>query len=102
MRTLLRWTLTIALIAVAALVAGTLLPRPFFGPAQGGEAPTLRILVLSSPIHTDIAVPVQEVRDADFAFLRDARLPLDNPNARWVLFGWGGKSFYVATPEMTD
>lgn len=102
MRAFLRWTATIVMIAAAALVAGTLLPRPLFATAVGGEIRTLRILVLSSPIHTDIAVPVDEVKGADFAFLKDAKLPLDNPNARWVLFGWGGKAFYVATPALTD
>jgi uncharacterized protein (TIGR02117 family) len=102
MKALLRWTLAIVLVAAAAVAAGMLLPRPLFGTAQGSDARAGRILVLSSPIHTDIAVPVAEVRGADFAFLSDARLPLDNPDARWVLFGWGGKAFYVATPEMTD
>ncbi len=36
------------------------------------------------------------------AWCDEAGLPLDNPNARWVLFGWGGRSFYVATPELTN
>lgn len=101
MKTALRWLLTIVGAIVALVALGTLVPRPLFSPAQSGEGQARRILVFSSPIHTDIAVPV-EALDDQFAFLREAGLPLGHPDARWVLFGWGGRSFYVATPQLTD
>jgi uncharacterized protein (TIGR02117 family) len=97
-----RWLLRLAVLVIAALPLGTLVPRPLFDTARGGDPGAIRILLLSSRIHTDIAVPIEAVTAGGFDFLRDAGLPLDNPNARWVLFGWGGKAFYVATPELTD
>jgi uncharacterized protein (TIGR02117 family) len=102
MRKLSRWLAALVLLALAALALGTLVPRPLFAPAVGGEGEATRILVLASSIHTDIAVPVAALALPEFGFLREAGLPVDNPNARWVLFGWGGKAFYVATPELTD
>lgn len=101
MKTAARWLIAIVGAILFLLAAGTLAPRPLFSPAEGGEGETQRILVFSSAIHTDIAVPVGAL-GPEFDFLRKAALPIDNPNARWVLFGWGGKSFYVATPELTD
>jgi uncharacterized protein (TIGR02117 family) len=101
-RTAGRWLLRLVALAIAALALGTLVPRPLFDSARGSDPGTIRILLLSSQIHTDIAVPVEAVTAGGFDFLRDAGLPLDNPNARWVLFGWGGRAFYVATPQMTD
>jgi uncharacterized protein (TIGR02117 family) len=101
-RTAARWLLRLVVLAIAALALGTFVPRPLFDAARGTDLGTTRILLLSSQIHTDIAVPIESVTAGGFEFLRDAGLPLDNPNARWVLFGWGGKSFYVATPQLTD
>lgn len=101
MRAALRWLLRIVATVAALVVLGTLVPRPLLNPAESGEGQARRILVFSSPIHTDIAVPV-DMLEPDFGFLGDAGLPLGHPNARWVLFGWGGRSFYVATPELTD
>ncbi len=97
-----RWLLRIVLVAVAALLAGTFVPRPLFDTAEGSDAPARRILVFASHIHTDIAVPIEALALEDFAFLAEAGLPISHPDARWVLFGWGGKAFYVATPELTD
>jgi uncharacterized protein (TIGR02117 family) len=101
-RTAGRWLFRLVVLAIAALVLGTLVPRPLFDSARGDDPGTTRVLLLSSQIHTDIAVPIEAVTAGGFEFLRDAGLPLDNPNARWVLFGWGGKAFYVATPQLTD
>lgn len=101
LKTAARWLAVIVVVTAALLATGTLLPRPFFGPAESGEGDGRPILVFWSPIHTDIAVPV-EALGPEFGFLREAGLPLDHADARWVLFGWGGRSFYVATPELTD
>ena len=98
----LRWFVAIVGAVLAALILGTLLPRPLFEAAAGSGSEGRRILVLSSQIHTDIAVPAETLAGTEFEFLRKAGLPVDNPNARWVVFGWGGKAFYVATPELTD
>jgi uncharacterized protein (TIGR02117 family) len=102
MKGALRWLARLGLFAIAALTLGTVVPRPPIGTAEGSAPGSARILVLSSPMHTDIAVPVEAVAGRDFAFLSEAGLPLGHPSARWVLFGWGGRAFYVATPDMTD
>jgi uncharacterized protein (TIGR02117 family) len=98
----LRWFVAVVGAVLAALILGTVLPRPLFDAAAGGGPEGRHILVLSSPIHTDIAVPAEALAGAEFEFLHEAGLPVDNRNARWVLFGWGGKAFYTATPELTD
>lgn len=103
MKTAVRWLLIAISVVVTLAAAGTLVPRPLFEVAAGDEvARGRRILVFSSPIHTDIAVPVEALSGPDFDFLGGANLPLDHPNARWVLFGWGGRAFYTATPELSD
>jgi uncharacterized protein (TIGR02117 family) len=108
---LLRRTLTGICLAVCAIILvlglGTLVPRPLFG-VEPGKDPILvpsdgrRILVLSNPIHTDIALPADpDVLEA-FGFISDAGLDLDYPGVFWVAFGWGGRSFYIETPTWGD
>ena len=58
--------------------------------------------MLSNPIHTDIAIPVDGDLLSRFAFLRKAGLDLDNPNLRYLVFGWGGRSFYIETRTWAD
>lgn len=97
----------IVLVAVILLVGplllavlGTVIPFPF---AQKSNEPlTRRILVVSNTIHTDIAIPVDPESLAAFAFLADTGPPIDHPEARWLLLGWGGRSFYLETPSLTD
>lgn len=95
------------LIAVFALVAiaglGIVVPRPLWhdNPARYAEH-SHHILMLSNPIHTDIAIPVDADLLSRFGFLRSAGLDLDNPNLRYLVFGWGGRSFYTETPTWAD
>jgi uncharacterized protein (TIGR02117 family) len=56
------------------------------------------IYVITNPIHTDIIIPVEAEARATFAFLADDGMPLDNPNVKWLMFGRGGRSFYIETP----
>lgn len=102
MKRLVRWFVMAVMGLAVLLSAGTLVPRPLFDGAAGSVAPSVRLLLLSSSIHTDIAVPVEAVRGGSFAFLRAAGLPVDSPDARWVSFGWGGRAFYTRTPQISD
>ncbi len=91
-------------LAVALFVGlGIIVPRPLWhdGPAARSE-PSRQILMLSNPIHTDIAIPVDGDLLTRFAFLRTAGLDLDNPNLRYLIFGWGGRSFYTETRTWAD
>lgn len=93
-----------AVLAVVLLVGlGIVVPRPLShdGPPVRTER-SQQILVLSNPIHTDIAIPVDSDLLIRFAFLRTTGLDLDNPNLRYLIFGWGGRSFYTETRTWAD
>lgn len=94
--------IAVALI-IASLCAGTLLPKPFTrNHSEVVDATSQRVLVLSNPIHTDIALPVDAELLAQFAFLRDGNLEIDDPGVRYLVFGWGGRAFYTQTPTWAD
>lgn len=107
-----------ALFGVAVLAPGlgvlvpAAVPETPEGPAGSGIAAGVgpdeavgarhRILVLSGPIHTDIALPATaEVREA-YAFLSEAELPIGRQDVAHVVVGWGGRSFYLETPNWAD
>lgn len=91
-------------LAVLAVAGGTFIPRPLFAPAEAAPeaAASWRILMLSNPIHTDIAVPLNGETRAAFSFLENAGIPLAVPDAEWLIFGWGGRAFYLETPRWAD
>ncbi|RWX68132.1 MULTISPECIES: TIGR02117 family protein [unclassified Mesorhizobium] len=97
------WRFLVGLLAAFALTAalGTLVPRPLWPAAAAGEG-SRRILVLSNPIHTDIAIPVDEEVRRRFHFLTDAGIPADVPEVRYIVFGWGGRAFYLETPTWSE
>lgn len=99
-----RFALRVLLLLLLLLVAGTIIPRPLLAPvaASSGSADLRRILVLSGPIHTDIAIPLDETTRATFSFLGPAGVPVGYPEARWLIVGWGGRAFYLETPTWAD
>lgn len=101
MRRFLRFlAMLVAAVALAAAL-GVLVPRPFWPGTAVGEG-THRILVLRNPIHTDIAIPVNDEVRRRFRFLADAGLPSDAPEVRYLVFGWGGRAFYLETPAWSQ
>ena len=58
--------------------------------------------MIANTIHTDIAIPVDPRSLATFAELAGTDLPIHHPDAQWLLFGWGGRSFYLETPTLAD
>ncbi len=102
MRKILR-RLLMALAAIAMLfVLGTLVPRPLF-PAEADDAlPTRRVLLLSNPIHTDIAIPIDPGVLVRFSSLVRSGIQADLPEARYLVFGWGGREFYLNTPTWSE
>ncbi|KPF46444.1 TIGR02117 family protein [Rhizobium sp. AAP43] len=81
---------------------GVLLPRPVFVPVDDTAPLSRKILILSNPIHTDIALPLDAEVRAAFADLAGDGLPLDAPDAAYLVIGWGGRSFYLETPQWAD
>ncbi|WP_117191686.1 TIGR02117 family protein [Rhizobium terrae] len=102
MKKALRRLLILILIIVLAVMAGTFIPRPFLVPERSPTAETRRILVLSNPIHTDIAIPLNEDTRMVYAFLAEAGVPVADPAAQWLILGWGGRAFYLETPTWGD
>ncbi|SCB40552.1 conserved hypothetical protein [Rhizobium miluonense] len=91
------------LTVVTVVGIGIVVPRPLWHDEPVGKAErSQQILMLSNPIHTDIAIPVDGDLIDRFAFLRTAGLDLDNPNLRYLVFGWGGRSFYTETRTWAD
>nr|WP_275784341.1 TIGR02117 family protein [Rhizobium gei] len=99
-----RWFAAIAAVLALIFALGTVLPRPFLPSAESvrTEAATRRILVLSNPIHTDIAIPIDAETLARFPFLGESGMPVAHPDARWLVFGWGGRAFYMETPTWAE
>lgn len=96
-------------LIVASLGLGTLLPRPFFDLASEAvakdsqiSASTRTVLVLSSEIHTDLALPATPDVLARFAFLAADGLDPAQPGVEYLIAGWGGRSFYIETPTWSD
>jgi uncharacterized protein (TIGR02117 family) len=101
-RTAVRWIVRLlALVAVAAAL-GTLLPRPLWRTDDGGGQATRRIYVLSNPIHTDIAIPVDAALLERFRFLSGDGIPIGGEGVRYLVFGWGGRAFYLETPTWSQ
>lgn len=95
----------IVFLVLTALVLGTLMPRPLLGPLQAkvpDAAPSRHVLVFTNPIHTDIAIPIDSEVLERFAFLRDNGMQVDLPAARYIVFGWGSKTFYIGTPTWSE
>lgn len=100
----LRWLAAVVFAAVLAVVTGTFVPRPLWPAAKAATVTgeKHRILVLSNPIHTDIAIPIDAETLARFPFLGESGMPVAHPNARWLVFGWGGRAFYIETPTWSE
>lgn len=89
-------------VALLAVALGTLVPRPLWRAANASTAAPRHILVLKNPIHTDIAIPVDDALRQRFHFLVDAGIPADSPEVRYIVFGWGGRAFYLETPTWSQ
>jgi uncharacterized protein (TIGR02117 family) len=105
----LRYALGAALLVIAALGFGTVVPRPFFMPGPEAAVPDIQaasspktVLVLSSAIHTDLALPATPDVVARFAFMAKDGLDPTQPGVAYLIAGWGGRSFYVETPTWSD
>lgn len=60
------------------------------------------ISLLSGPIHYDILLPLDAEIRTRFGFAARAGLPLDHPDAQWLVIGWGAREFYTTTGDYSD
>jgi uncharacterized protein (TIGR02117 family) len=105
MRVLKRIVLVLLLligVPALAVLLGVVIPHPTVFEQPDGTPLTRRILVVSNPIHTDIAIPLDAQSRAALPFIAGTGLLLDHPDARWLLLGWGGREFYLETPSLAD
>jgi len=90
---------------------GIIVPRPVFvsSPVQSASAAGAEagqtgrtVLVLSSAIHTDLALPADADVVARFSFMANDGLDPSQPGVGYVIAGWGGRSFYIETPTWSE
>ncbi|UVC13989.1 TIGR02117 family protein [Mesorhizobium onobrychidis] len=97
-----RFLAILVVAIVLAVMLGTVIPRPLLPAAAADPAATRHILVLKNPIHTDIAIPVDDDVRKRFHFLVDDGIPADMAGVRYIVFGWGGRAFYLETPTWSE
>lgn len=99
---------TLRLIAVTLafpvlyLLASAVLPLI---PGPGADLtgpPAHTIGLLQGPIHTDILFPLTPEVRSRFAFAEAAGVPVNHPDARWLVFGWGSAAFYTSAGTYAD
>lgn len=91
----------IVLLYFAGSIAGAAIPSGP-APAVAGAGQAERIYLATSMLHADFAIPATDAIKARFTFLREAGIPLDHPELRYLVFGWGGRDFYTKTPSLSD
>ncbi len=96
------WIAMLLAVPVLLLALGTLVPRPLWPEEPTSQPAMHRIALLSNPIHTDIAIPLDDVTRAVFSPLLRAGVPYDLVGAQYLIFGWGGRAFYTQTPTWAD
>ena len=92
-------TLALPVLYLLASVLLALIPGP--GPDLSGP-PAYTIGLLQGPIHTDILFPLTPETRARFAFAEAAGVPVNHPDARWLLLGWGSAAFYTTAGTYAD
>lgn len=97
-----KWLGGLLAALLVSLALGALVPRPRTSPAAASAGAGSQILLLANPIHTDIALPLDDEVRAAFADLIPAGLPIDMPGVEYLIIGWGGRSFYIETPTWGD
>ncbi|MEM9332774.1 MAG: TIGR02117 family protein [Pseudomonadota bacterium] len=81
---------------------GGLLPGSLAQPKGAGQQLQQPVYLATNFLHADIAIPINTLSLKQFAFLREAGIPLDNPELRYLLIGWGSKAFYTTTKDYAD
>ncbi len=60
------------------------------------------IHLVTTLLHADIALPVDERLLTRFPMLAQTDLPFGNPDMKHVLFGWGSQAFYTTAGSYLD
>ncbi|MEP3847079.1 MAG: TIGR02117 family protein [Paracoccaceae bacterium] len=60
------------------------------------------IYLVRGPIHYDFLLPLDDQTTTRFDWLRRGGVALDNPDAEWLVVGWGGQEFYTTVGSYAD
>ncbi len=93
--------LIVALYLLAAL-AGAMIPGETAAPDTIEDHTSVEVLLISGPIHYDFLLPLNGETRSAFAQLAAFDVPVDHPNAKWLVIGWGAQDFYTSTGSYTD
>lgn len=85
-----------------AATAGALWPGNVAARDRHDTGPPLHVGLAIGPIHTDLLLPLTPALRKRFAFAAKAGVPVDNPQAEWLVVGWGSRAFYTATGGYAD
>jgi len=87
------------LIYFAAASLGAVLPGARAEIAPGTEH---LIGLVRGPIHYDFLLPLSPELRERYGFAAAAGVPVDHPNAEWLLLGWGAAGFYSTVGSYAD
>lgn len=99
MRRILLALVAAPVLYVLAGFAGALVPGPV---AKVAGAPTELIGLARGAIHYDILLPLTPDARQDFGFAEGAGLPMQLPQAEWLVVGWGSAGFYTTVGSYAD
>ncbi len=102
LRLMLRGALVLAgaiTLYLAAAVAGALIPGPR---AAIDGAPEIEIALAEGPIHYDFLLPLTPEVRSRFGFAEQAGVAVADPDARWLVVGWGAREFYTSVGSYGD
>ncbi len=86
-----------------ASVIGALIPGTIeTGAGKTTPGDTRQIYLLTSPLHADIAIPVDEDVLNRFGFLAQSGIEIDHPGLQYLVFGWGSREFYTTAGSYSD
>lgn len=92
----------VALYIMASILGG-LLPGDVADLSPVGEdEQTVEIGLLFGPIHTDFVLPATPGTRAALSVTKSADVPVDNPQVRHFLVGWGARDFYTTVAKFSD
>ncbi|MCG7572952.1 TIGR02117 family protein [Phaeobacter sp. CNT1-3] len=68
----------------------------------GQDSDAVTIGLVSGPIHNDFLLPLDDQARDRFSDLAAFHVPIDHPQAEWLMIGWGARMFYTTVGDYQD
>jgi uncharacterized protein (TIGR02117 family) len=91
--------LCLPLLYVAVGFAGAIVPGRHADLPAGSD---VLIGLARAPIHYDFLLPLSPELRARYDFAVSAGVPVDAPQAEWLVLGWGSEAFYTSSGCYAD